>query len=544
MIDFEPTDEQQLIIDTVRQFAQNESAPAGARLRRIEEAAREGARAGARARARRERAARVRGRRRRAQRRDRRARRGGAGVGRSLDRARDPRPGLCRLSRRGVRQRTQQKSRLGLYTGSRFVPGSLAWSSRASTPTPFRPKTTARRDGAELRARRRQVLRALARRRRRHAGRRAARAARRRPSWCRATRRASRPSASATWASSALPDRRADARGRARAGDARARRRRRRRSAPRAEPAAASRWRRSPSASRAPPSRSRATTPRSARPSACPIATKQAIAFKLADMAIEIDGARLLAWEAAWKLDQGEDATREALLAKRPGASASRSRSPTAPSRSSAATATSATTCPRCTCATPAASPASKPWRSSDERADPMTDSSPFEPRRASSHGAIALRALTDRHHSSHRRQRMHKIALEQMRPISREVRRARARPAAGSGWTRCGSAGPARAAPSSTRDPATASSPSACRPRSCAGATPASTCASPDAGARRLGGRGGRHARAAASASCRRFREPASPSGAPWRSPSRRPAPTPRRSRPPPSSTTATSGC
>ena len=46
-----------------------------------------------------------------------------------------------------------------------------------------------------------------------------------------------------------------------------------------------------------------------------PIAAKQAIAFKLADMAIEIDGARLLAWEAAWKLDQGQDATREATLA-------------------------------------------------------------------------------------------------------------------------------------------------------------------------------------------------------------------------------------
>jgi alkylation response protein AidB-like acyl-CoA dehydrogenase len=48
-----------------------------------------------------------------------------------------------------------------------------------------------------------------------------------------------------------------------------------------------------------------------------PVATKQAIAFKLADMALEIDGARLLAWEAAWKLDRGEDATREALLARR-----------------------------------------------------------------------------------------------------------------------------------------------------------------------------------------------------------------------------------
>ena len=46
-----------------------------------------------------------------------------------------------------------------------------------------------------------------------------------------------------------------------------------------------------------------------------PIATKQAIAFKLADMAIEIEGGRLLVWEAAWMLDRGEDATREAALA-------------------------------------------------------------------------------------------------------------------------------------------------------------------------------------------------------------------------------------
>jgi alkylation response protein AidB-like acyl-CoA dehydrogenase len=46
------------------------------------------------------------------------------------------------------------------------------------------------------------------------------------------------------------------------------------------------------------------------------IAQKQAIAFMLAEMAIEIDAARLLTWEAAWKLDRGEDATREAVLAK------------------------------------------------------------------------------------------------------------------------------------------------------------------------------------------------------------------------------------
>ncbi len=48
-----------------------------------------------------------------------------------------------------------------------------------------------------------------------------------------------------------------------------------------------------------------------------PIATKQAIAFKLADMAIEIDGARLLTWEAAWLLDRGEDAGHAAALAHR-----------------------------------------------------------------------------------------------------------------------------------------------------------------------------------------------------------------------------------
>ncbi|HEY8153623.1 MAG TPA: acyl-CoA dehydrogenase family protein [Myxococcota bacterium] len=47
-----------------------------------------------------------------------------------------------------------------------------------------------------------------------------------------------------------------------------------------------------------------------------PIATKQAIAFKLAEMAIEIDGARLLAWEAADRLDRGLPALREAAIAQ------------------------------------------------------------------------------------------------------------------------------------------------------------------------------------------------------------------------------------
>jgi len=47
-----------------------------------------------------------------------------------------------------------------------------------------------------------------------------------------------------------------------------------------------------------------------------PIATKQAIAFLLADCAMEVDAARLMVWEAAWKLDQNQDASKEAYLAK------------------------------------------------------------------------------------------------------------------------------------------------------------------------------------------------------------------------------------
>jgi len=47
-----------------------------------------------------------------------------------------------------------------------------------------------------------------------------------------------------------------------------------------------------------------------------PIAQNQAIAFMLAEMAIDVDSARLLTWEAADKLDRGEDATREAYLAR------------------------------------------------------------------------------------------------------------------------------------------------------------------------------------------------------------------------------------
>lgn len=47
-----------------------------------------------------------------------------------------------------------------------------------------------------------------------------------------------------------------------------------------------------------------------------PVASRQAIAFMLADMAIDVDASRLMVWEAAWKLDRGQQATREVYLAK------------------------------------------------------------------------------------------------------------------------------------------------------------------------------------------------------------------------------------
>lgn len=47
-----------------------------------------------------------------------------------------------------------------------------------------------------------------------------------------------------------------------------------------------------------------------------PIATRQSVAFSIADMRIELDAARLLVWEAAWRLDRGETATKESYLAK------------------------------------------------------------------------------------------------------------------------------------------------------------------------------------------------------------------------------------
>ncbi|MBE9502030.1 MAG: acyl-CoA dehydrogenase family protein [Dehalococcoidia bacterium] len=47
-----------------------------------------------------------------------------------------------------------------------------------------------------------------------------------------------------------------------------------------------------------------------------PIAARQAIAFMMAEMAIEIEATRFMTWEAAWELDRGKDATKDTSLVK------------------------------------------------------------------------------------------------------------------------------------------------------------------------------------------------------------------------------------
>ncbi|MCA1842567.1 MAG: acyl-CoA dehydrogenase, partial [Actinobacteria bacterium] len=47
-----------------------------------------------------------------------------------------------------------------------------------------------------------------------------------------------------------------------------------------------------------------------------PLATRQGIAFPAADLATQLEAARLLAHKALWKADRGEDFRREAAMAK------------------------------------------------------------------------------------------------------------------------------------------------------------------------------------------------------------------------------------
>jgi acyl-CoA dehydrogenase len=47
-----------------------------------------------------------------------------------------------------------------------------------------------------------------------------------------------------------------------------------------------------------------------------PLASNQAIQFKIADMAMKVDAARLLTWQAAWKADRGVRHSKESACAK------------------------------------------------------------------------------------------------------------------------------------------------------------------------------------------------------------------------------------
>ncbi|MCL2878083.1 MAG: acyl-CoA dehydrogenase family protein, partial [Acidobacteria bacterium] len=46
------------------------------------------------------------------------------------------------------------------------------------------------------------------------------------------------------------------------------------------------------------------------------LATRQSLAFKFAEIATDIDAARMMVWKAAWDLDNGKDATEDAYHAK------------------------------------------------------------------------------------------------------------------------------------------------------------------------------------------------------------------------------------
>ena len=315
MIDFQPTDEQQLVIDTVRHFATNEIRPKARECdeskklpdKVIEQAHELGLVANALPES-----------------------AGGGGersavtgvlvaeelaVGDLAIALAILSPGLTALpiAEFGT---DEQKSLLARFSGPRFVPGSLAWVEPRFDFDPFRPHTTARRDGGDY------VLDG----------------AKCCVPWIEGTDPVLVVASEAGGECPGIPGaarhggiqrgaraqhgcpRTADGRAAAFWGTRRCvgetRRRRGRRPAPRAEPGPG-RARRDGRGRRPCGLRGGARLRQGAHRFGVPVATKQSIAFKLADMAIEIDAARLLAWEAAWKLDRGEDATREALLAKR-----------------------------------------------------------------------------------------------------------------------------------------------------------------------------------------------------------------------------------
>ena len=484
-----------------------------------------GARARARARARRQRAARVRARRRRRA----LARVTGALIAEELAwgdlsiALAILSPGLLGVPGRGLRQRTRRRRRCcRRCTGPRFVPGlARAASSRASTSTPFRPQTTARRDGDELRARRRQVPRAVARRRPARArGRERGRRARRR-SWCRATRTGlARDARARTWASARCPTVELALEGVRVPADGAARRRRAARTCARC-PARPRRARGDGGRRRARRLRGRARLRQSSvslRRADRDQAGDRVQARRHGDRDRRRAAARL-----GGRLERStaaSDATRESALAQRPGRSGSRS-----------------------TSADGAVQVFGGHGYIREYLPEMHLRNAPrlrrrFEALAPASRGRTPCRSRFEPTENSLRRAQAHyrQIALEQMRPISRRYDVARARRCRASGSTTAGSEGRKGAPGKLARRPNDGFVQVCVQAEELCWGDAGLYLRMPTPAARRLGGRAPparrsrRRTSCAGSASSR-----ASPSGARWRSPSRRPAPTPPRSRPPP---------
>ena len=83
-----------------------------------------------------------------------------------------------------------------------------------------------------------------------------------------------------------------------------------------------------------------------------PIASFQGVAFKIADMATQIDAARLMVYRAAWLKDCRKPYSTESAMAKLFASRGRASASPTTRSRCTAGTATSPSTGSSATCAT------------------------------------------------------------------------------------------------------------------------------------------------------------------------------------------------
>ena len=492
MIDFDPSEEQQLIVETVRQFARNEVRP---RARECDEAAKlpaellhEAHALGLVANAIDERfgGGGI------AQRRDRRARRRGARLGRSRDRARDP----VALRSRRCRSRTSaatRRSSAGCPRWSASASGRARWRSSSRTTAPTRcARRRARGATAATSCSTGSKCLVPWHRRRRAAAR--LRRSRRRAATLPRVARQARVCAPTPRALHGHPGA-ADRGARARRACACPRPTRCALAGRRAARACVRRGRVAQGAMAIGVARAAYEIARDyakeRQTFGAPIATKQAIAFKLADMAIEIDAARLLVWEAAWRLDAGLDAAREATLGVPPG-HARRARG----HRRRGAGARR----PRLHARVPAgAVPAQR------ARLHLLRGARAGLSRRAAPGVAHADRLRAHEEHPD-RAGALPRDGRAADAPALAQVRRPRARAAGRVGRVVLEARARRRRRTRTSTGPATASCRCACRPRSCAGATRACTCA---CRRRRSAARRSRRParRRRASASWRRFR-------------------------------------